>query len=284
VASAVTVGEAFFETMGLSLVEGRLLQSEDHLPGALGNVVVDQAAADRWWPGESPVGQNVRFGRDDGPWSRVVGVVSNMTYDGPGEEWPTFYNAHSWTAEGAPFIARSAYLTVRTREGESPVIPAIRQIVRELNPNLAIANTYTMEGIMDRAVARPRFIMSVLSLFAGVALILGAIGIYGVLAYGVALRAGEIGIRRALGAQGGDMVRMILKQGLWLTGVGLAVGLAASLVGTRILSTFLYGVSPTDPITFGAVVAGILLVAFLASYLPARRASGVDPLEALRVE
>ena len=126
--------------------------------------------------------------------------------------------------------------------------------------------------------------MSVLSLFAGVALVLGAIGIYGVLAYGVALRAGEIGIRRALGAQGGDMVLMILKQGLFLTGGGLVLGIVAALAGTRILSSFLHGVTPTDPLTFGAVAVGILLVAALASYFPARRASGVDPLEALRVE
>ena len=284
VASGISVGEDFFETMGLTLVEGRLFRSEDHLVGSLGSVIVDQAAAERWWPGESPIGQNVHFGSTDAPWNTVVGVVGNVTYDGPGEVWPTFYTTHRLMAEQAPHAARSSYLVVRSLESGVPVIPAIREIVRELDPGMAIANSYTMEGILDRAVAQPRFIMSILSFFAGVAVLLGAIGIYGVLAYGVALRAGEIGIRRALGAEKGDMVFMIMKQGLALTGVGLALGLGAALAGSRLLQAFLHGVTATDPLTLAAVVVGVFLVALAASFFPARRASGVDPLQALKVE
>lgn len=279
------MGEGFFETMGVALVDGRLFQSEDHLiGGGPGSVLVDQAAAERWWPGENPIGQKVGFGSADAPWNTVVGVVENVTYDGPGEVWPTFYITHNLAVEQAPFAARSSYLVVRTQGNEVPVLPAIRQIVGEMDPGMAIANTYTMQGILDTAVARPRFIMSVISLFAAVALVLGGIGIYGVLAYGVALRAGEIGIRRALGAEESDMVLMILKQGLVLTGLGLVLGLGAAVAGSRFLQAFLHGVTPTDPLTLVAVVAGISLVALAASYIPARRASGVDPVEALKLE
>jgi ABC-type antimicrobial peptide transport system permease subunit len=163
-------------------------------------------------------------------------------------------------------------------------LPAIRQTVRELNPNLAIAGTYTMDEVKDQAVGRPRFLMSVLSVFAAVALVLGAIGIYGVMAYGVALRSGEIGIRRALGAKGGAVVGMVLRQSLVLTGLGVLLGLGLALVGTRVLGAFLHEVSPTDPLTYLVVGLGVCVVAVLAAAVPARRASGVDPLDALRTE
>jgi putative ABC transport system permease protein len=284
VASPVHVGTEFFETMGVPLLRGRLLEAGDHRPDAPGVVVIDQAAADRWWPGEEPLGQRIRFGRVDGPWSTVIGVVENVTYDGPGEIWPTFYLSHNWTAEAMPHAVRSGYLTVRTIGDPSRVLPSVREAVGELDPNLAIAASYTMEEVMDRAVARPRFIMSLLSIFAGVALALGAIGVYGVMAYGVALRAGEIGIRRALGAESGAVVRMILGQGFVLAALGLGLGLAAALAGTRVLEGFLHGVSPTDPLTFVLVGIGVILVALAATYAPARKAGGVDPLDALRVE
>ena len=148
----------------------------------------------------------------------------------------------------------------------------------------AVAGTYTMEEIQGRSLARPRFILTLFGVFAGVALVLGAVGIYGVISYGVALRAGEIGIRRALGAEEGAVLGMVLREGLGLTMVGLVLGLAGALAGTRILTGFLYEVSPSDPATFLIVAGLILSVALLASFFPARRATGVDPLEALRVE
>jgi putative ABC transport system permease protein len=141
-----------------------------------------------------------------------------------------------------------------------------------------------MDEIQARALARPRFIMTLLTVFAGVALVLGAIGIYGVISHGVALRTAEIGIRRALGAEELEVVLMVLQQGLVLTFLGLALGLAGALAATRVLSGFLHEVSPTDPLTFLIVAAGVCLVALAASLVPARRASGVDPLEALRAE
>jgi ABC-type antimicrobial peptide transport system permease subunit len=211
----------------------------------------------------------------------VIGVVSSVTYDGPGLEFPTLYNPAN---QSPGFAIRTRYLVVKTERDPGAMVEGVRQVVRTLDPSQAIASTFTMEHIQGRTLARPRFILTLFGVFAGVALVLGAIGIYGVISYGVALRAGEIGIRRALGAEEGEVMGMILKQGLGLTGVGVALGLVGGVVGTRILTGFLYGVSPTDPLTFLAVAGVILGVAALAAFFPARRASGVDPLEALRVE
>ncbi len=284
VASPIVVGQGYFETLGPPLISGRVLESGDHEVGAPHVVVIDEAAAERWWPGENPIGQRVGFGGDDPLTTIVVGVVGNITFDGPGKIWPHIYHAHNGSAESAPFLTLSSYLTVRSTRDVSAVLGGLREAVRELDPTLAIAGTYTMDEIMDRSVARPRFIMSILSVFAAVALLLGAIGIYGVMSYGVALRAGEIGIRRALGAGRGEVVRMVLRQSLAVTGLGVLAGLAGSLAGTRALQGFLHGVSPTDPFTYLSVAAGVCLVALLASLVPARRASGVDPLEALKVD
>lgn len=284
VSSIVDVGDGFFQIMGLPLVRGRYLEPTDHLSEAPGVVVVDEAFASRWFPGEDPIGKRVRAGNENSPWLPIVGVVGSVTYDGPGELWPTYYLAHNLTATYAPFMSRSSYLMVRAGGDAAGVLPAIREVVRRLDPNLAIAGSYTMGEILGQAVARPRFIMSVLSVFASVALILGVIGIYGVMSYGVALRAGEMGIRRALGAEEGAVVALILRQGLVMTASGLALGIVGAALASRVLEGFLHQVSPTDPLTYVAVAVGVLLVAFLASWLPARRASGVDPVEALRME
>jgi ABC-type antimicrobial peptide transport system permease subunit len=164
------------------------------------------------------------------------------------------------------------------------MVEGVRGVVRTLDPGQAIAGSYTMEKIQGQTLARPRFILTLFGVFAGVALVLGAIGIYGVISYGVALRAGEIGIRRALGAEGSEVLGMVLKQGLGLAVTGLVLGLAAAFAGTRVLESFLHGVRPNDPATFLGVAAVILVVSVLAAFFPARRATGVDPLEALRVE
>jgi putative ABC transport system permease protein len=283
-ADPVAVGEDFFGTMGVPLIRGRLLEPADHDIDAPPVVVVDQSAATRWWPGEDPVGRRVRAGSEDAPWMTVVGVVENVVFDGPGEVWPHFYIPHNPTARSHPFLTLSTYLTIRAGRDLQALPEEIRGIVREMSPNLAIANTYTMDEIMDQAVARPRFITSVLAFFSVVALILGAVGVYGVVSYGVALRAGEIGIRRALGAERRQVSIMILRQGLVLTLMGLVLGLAGSLAVARVIGGFLHGVSATDPLTYLMVAGGIVLVAFLASYIPARRAGGIDPLDALRME
>ena len=210
-----------------------------------------------------------------------MGVVGAVTYDGPGMEFPTIYNPANQSPE---FALRSRYLVLRTAGDPGAVVEGVRGVVRTLDPGQAIASTYTMDEIQGRSLARPRFIMTLLGVFAGVALVLGAIGIYGVISYGVALRASEIGIRRALGAEEWEVMGMILKQGLGLTGAGLVLGLVGAVAATRVLTGFLHEVSPTDPLTFLGVAGVILIVAALAAYFPARRASGVIPLEALRLE
>jgi predicted permease len=283
-ASFLHVGEGYFETLGVSLLRGRLLEAEDHRSDAPGVAVVDQASAERWWPGEDPLGQRISISAGEGPWYEVVGVVGNVTYDGPGVVWPTSYMAHNQTARAAPFATLSTYLVLRTAGDPGAMLPALREVVRELDPSLAIAGNATMEAVMGGAVAAPRFVLSLMGLFAAVVLSLAAIGIYGVMAFGVALRRGEIGIRRALGAEGGEVVGMVLRQGILLVALGLLLGLAGALAATRLVAGLLHEVSPTDPATYLAVAVVILGVAVVAAFVPARRASGVDPLEALRTD
>jgi putative ABC transport system permease protein len=281
VGSLVGVGEQLHELLRIPLSRGRLFEPEDHRPGTPLVALVDEAAATRYWAGEDPIGKRIRWGNEDDPWMEIVGVVGSVTYDGPGIEFPTYYFPAN---QAPPFAIRSRYLALRTAGDPGAMVGQVRELVRTLDPGQALAGTFTMEEIQTRSLARPRFVMTLLTLFAGVALALGAIGIYGVISYGVALRAGEIGIRRALGAEEREVVGMVLKQGLGLTVAGLFLGLAGALAGTRILTGFLYGVSPSDPPTYLAVAGVILGVAGLAAFFPARRAGRVDPLEALRVE
>jgi predicted permease len=282
VGSNVGVGEEFFDLLGIPLVRGRMFGPDDNRPGGPRVALVDEAAASRYWPGEDPVGKRIGFGnQEEDGWIEIVGVVGSVTYDGPGLEFPTLYNPANQTPH---FAVRSRYLVLRSAGDPGTVVEGLRSVVRTLDPRQAIASTYTMEEIQGQALARPRFILTLFGVFAGVALVLGAVGIYGVISYGVALRAGEIGIRRALGAEESTVLGMVLRQGLGLTMVGLVLGLGGALMGTRVLTGFLHEVRPNDPLTFFAVSAVVLAVAFLAAFFPARRASGVDPLEALRVE
>jgi predicted permease len=284
VSDHVVVGSGAFETMGIPLLQGRLFDDNDHRVEAESVVIVDQELARRYWPEEDPIGEHVRFGSTEAPLATVVGVVGSVTFDGPGEFFPHHYVPHNQTARSAPFITRSTYLVVRTTGDPSVAVGSIREIVRDMDPGQAIASTYTMSDIETRAVARPRFLLSLLGVFAAVALILGAIGIYGVMSHGVAQRVDEIGIRRALGAEAKEVVRMVVRQGLSLTGLGVVVGLGAAFLATRVMASFLHEVSATDPWTFGLVALGVVAVALLASWVPARRASRIDPMEALRVE
>ena len=282
VGSMVAVGAEYFDLMGISLVRGRYFEPDDDRVGGPRVALVDETAAYRYWPGEDPIGRRIGFGnQEENGWIEIVGVVESVTYDGPGLEFPTLYNPANQTPH---FAARTRYLVLKTASEPAALVEGVRTVVRTLDPRQAIASTFTMQEIRGRSVARPRFILTLFGVFAGVALVLGAIGIYGVISYGVALRAGEIGIRRALGAEESAVLGMVLRQGLALTAIGLVMGLAGALAGTRILTGFLHEVSPSDPLTFLAVAGIILAVAALAAFFPARRASGVDPLEALRVE
>ena len=176
------------------------------------------------------------------------------------------------------------FVVVRTSVEPTSVAASVRQIAAEVDKSAAVSDVKTMETIVNEAVTQPRFNFFLLGLFSGIALLLSAAGIYGVTAYSVTQRTHEFGIRMALGAQVGDVLRMILKQGMLLISIGIAVGLVASFALTRLLRTLLYGVSVTDPGTFVVITLLLMFVALLACYLPARRATKVDPLTALRYE
>jgi len=215
----------------------------------------------------------------------VVGVVGNVKFFGLGENYPMYYDSYeqmvAWT-EG--FGARTMGVIVRTDGDPLAVAGPIRETVRAVDSDLPIVWMRTMDDIASASVARPRFLMMLLGLFAAVALALGAIGVYGVISHGVNQRTNEIGIRMALGAGSGAVAGMVVRQGLALALIGVVVGLAAAIAATRLMVGFLFNVSPTDPGTFTAVVGIMLGVVLAASYLPARRASRVDPLVALRME
>jgi predicted permease len=282
-ASQVTAGNGLFAALRIPLIRGRLLDERDQV-GSLHTVVIDQEMANRYWPGEDPLGQRIRFGRTDGPMHTIVGIVGDVRFDGLHTKYPTFYHPYEQLPGWAEHFVFTMDLAVRTAGDPLQLAGPIRETVRQIDSGLPIARMRTMDQVLAASVASQRFMMTLLGLFAVVALLLGAIGIYGVISHGVAQRTGEIGIRLALGAGAATVVGMVVKQGLTLALLGTAGGVLAALAATRVMSSMLHEVSPTDPWIFIMVALTVVGVSLVASYLPARRASRVDPLEALRVE
>ena len=282
--TAVVFGASpeYFATMGIRLISGRLFTEADQLPGARWVLIVDRKFADRYFPGEDPVGQLFDFrpnnAKPDTPLPMIVGVVEVARVSGlENDVQPYVYRAVSVTRGGLS-------MEMRTKRSFEEIMPLIRAQVRAVDPSLPIYQEKTMQMQLDDAAANRRGILWLLGAFAGIALILSAVGIYGMLAYDVTQRTKEIGIRGAIGATRGQIVTLILKQGLLKTGVGLVLGLGGALALSRFLEKLLYDVKPTDPLVFASVALLLLLVALLASWLPAHRASKVDPLVALRHE
>lgn len=282
-ASHVAAGSGLFETMGIPLIRGRLLDAADRAGTPL-VVVIDERMANMYWPGEDPIGQQVWFAQTDGPRHTIVGIVGNAKFDRIDAAYPTYYHPYEQLVDWAPFMARTNSIVVRTNVEPVAVATAIREAVYELDPNLPILGHRSINEIVGLAVARPRFILTLLGIFAAVALVLGSVGIYGIIAHTVSQRTSEIGVRMALGARGRNVVAMVVRQGLLLALIGAAIGLVAALAATRVMASLLYEVSATDPWTFGVVAALVIAVAFVASYIPARRATRVDPVDALRRE
>ena len=278
-----TVNKDFFPAMGIRLIEGRLLDERDG-PGAANVAVVNQSMARMFWGNQSPVGRRIRPGFTD-PWCTVVGVVAdvkNAGLDQPtGTELFLPFNQPQGMEDAG---IQKMYLVLRASGSPSNFINAVRQGVRDLDPGLPLAEVRTMDNVMSDAQSRPRFLTTLLSIFAGVALILATVGIYGVISYSVAQRTTEFGLRMALGAKRKDVLKSVVVQGLKLTLAGVAIGIGGALALTRFLSSLLYGVKPSDPATFIAVSLLLASVALLASYIPARRATRVDPMVALRYE
>jgi len=277
----------YFKTMKIRLVTGRYFEPTD-AAGTPGVVVVNETLAKVFWPGQSPIGKRLRSpGPDDAPqpWLTVVGVVADVKQGGLDQKTGTeLYFLQDQTAQTVGFSADTMNVVVRTQGDPLVLVDMVRQEVRRMDPALPLAGVRPMTTVLFEAVASPRLLMVLVMLFAAVALVLAAIGTYGVLSYAVQQRTREIGIRMALGAQVGQVLRMILSQGAVLVGIGLALGVAGALALQKVLASLLFGVAPTDPLTFGLVILILALVAFLACWWPARRAARVSPLVALRYE
>jgi putative ABC transport system permease protein len=275
------VHPTFFGTMGIPLVRGRGFGSED-VPGAFNVVIVNEAFVRRFLAGEDPLGRRFTRGNPEDPdavWQTIVGVAADSRRAGLTQ--PIRPEAYRPTSQLAP---RSVEVLVRTAGPPLSLVPSIRAVLRELDSDLALSQIRTVESALADAVATRRFVMLLLAAFAVLAVTLAAIGIYGVLAYLIGQRTRELGIRMALGANPAAVIGLVFRQSLRHVLPGLALGVAGALALTRLLRSELFGVKPADPVTFVAVVLLLLATALLATWVPARRAVRVDPLEALREE
>jgi len=277
------VGGQYFETMGIALKSGRTLDRSDHVVGPP-NIVISSAAAERFWPGEQPLGQLLRLSSDTTAWATVVGIVEDIFLRDfrQAAPDPMVYlplvgpEPRTWAVGSPAYVLKSARADV--------IAPEVRALMNEYVPESPMYRVFTMEALADRAMARLSFTMLMVAIAAVLALILGAVGLYGVLSYVVSNRAPEIAVRMALGAEAQRVQRMVVLQGVRITGAGVLVGLVAALMLTRALDSMLFGVGSLDVLTFVAMSAVMMAVALVASYLPARRASLMDPMQALRTE
>ncbi|MDQ2669074.1 MAG: ADOP family duplicated permease, partial [Gemmatimonadota bacterium] len=272
------VGPGYFETMGVPLLRGRGITGEDRA-GAPGVVVVNEAFARRFWPGEDPIGREVGLAGDQGPWSTVVGIARDGKYGSRSEEPSPFYYI--------PYAQepRSAVtLIVRTAGNPRDLVAPVRGAVRETDPALAVAESMTLTESLELSLLPQRAGGLLLSGFGLLGLVLASLGIYGVIAYTVAQRTREVGIRMALGASSVSVVGLVVRYAARLVLIGVVIGLVAAFALARLVRGFLTGLDPSDPLTYGGVVAVLCGVALLAAWLPARRAARVDPMVALRQE
>ncbi|HEX5887065.1 MAG TPA: ABC transporter permease [Pyrinomonadaceae bacterium] len=275
------VSPAYFDTMSIPLLAGRQFtdQDTDTTPNA---VVISETMARRYWPGEEAIGKRIVFGRarSEADWIQVIGIVKDVRqFELNAEPRPQLYMSYRQAGFFAP-----EDLVVKTDVEPASMAAAVRKAVWEIDKDQPVSNIKTMEEILGASIARQRFSMLLLGVFAGVALLLAAVGIYGVMSYSVAQRTHEIGIRMALGAQTGAVLKLAVGYGLKLVVAGVLIGLVAAFMLTRLMSTLLFGVTPTDPVTFALISLLLVGVAAVASYIPARRATKVDPLIALRYE
>jgi predicted permease len=303
IASYKVVLPGYFQTMRIPLVAGRDLNASDDLR-APGVVVVNEYLAHQYWPGENAIGRRISFSKDSTghpAWLTVIGVVHNTIHGdwtaSPEEEaFLAFNQERDYLANPAGHFS---YMTLAIRMScgtggargaaaatcdAARLTPQIRSAVRALDPNVPLAEVQTMRSLVDGATARERFYLLLLAAFAVVAVALAAVGIYGVMSYTVTRRTHEIGLRLALGARPGQLLAHVVREGMTVAAIGSAIGIAGALAISKLMATLLFGVKPTDPLTFVAVAATLGVVALVACYIPARRATKIDPLSALRVD
>ncbi|WP_438483015.1 ABC transporter permease [Oleiharenicola lentus] len=279
----IQVTPGYAETLGLKLLEGRFYEEADRDPKRR-FFVVDESFAKRYFPNRSAIGGRFSFGqRPEKPedWPTIIGVVRDIPHNGVEEK-----SGNPFIYQVVPQGARPGGVTIflRTTRSAEELIPALRAKMRDLDPKIFLYDANTLERAVGSSFDNRRAVMLLLAAFAGLALFLSSLGIYGVLAYDVSQRTREIGVRGAIGASQSQIVGMILKQGLWKTGIGIVIGLTGAFLLSRYMTTLLFGVKPTDPLVYAVVSLVLIIVALLASYLPARRAAKINPLVALRDE
>jgi putative ABC transport system permease protein len=270
----------YFGTLGIPVLRGRVFDRRDK-PGSPGVVVISEALARRYFPGEDPIGQRLKHGGPslNNPYWEIIGVVGDAKYQGlAAENAPVYYESAD------QYSSRPMWLVVRTSGHARQWLSAVRAEIRAIDPNVPVARAGSMEEALYESVALPRFRTTVMIIFAFSALLLAAVGIYGVLAYSVERRRQEIGVRMALGATPPGVVRLVIGQGSRLVSLGIVIGLAGAFGLTRVLQKMLFGVSASDTVTFAGAALVLGAVAIVASLIPAWRAARVDPVTALRQE
>jgi predicted permease len=276
-----------FATLGTRLVAGRDLTWTDTYQKRPVAIISENFAREYWHSPNGALGKRIRVASTD-DWREIVGVAQDVHDDGVDNPapsavyWPMmmdhFEGQKQELRRGIAFIIRSP------RAGSQSFMKEVQQQVWSVNPDVPLANVTTLGELYTKSMARTSFTLVMLCVAGGMALLLGIVGIYGVISYSVSQRTREIGIRMALGAQRGTLTAMFVRQGLWLTGIGIACGLVAAFASMRLMSSLLFNVSPVDPITYATITIGTVAVAYLACYLPSRRAATVDPVNALRAE
>ena len=281
------VAPGFFQTMGTRLVAGRDLTWTDLYDSRNVTLVSENLARELWRDPAAALGKRVREGMKD-PWREIVGVVADVRIDGADQKAPTtvywpilmknFWGNPTLAQRGPTFVLRTS------RAGTESLMNQVRQAVWSMYADVPLARIRTMDTVYRASMARSSFTLLMLAIAGGMALLLGIVGIYGVISYSVSQRTRELGIRIALGAPHRALKSMVVRQGVLLASIGVGFGLAAAAAVTRLMTALLFDISPVDPVTYGAVSLGLLAAAAAASYLPAHRASNVDPTEALRAE
>jgi putative ABC transport system permease protein len=279
VAEFANVSPDFFKLLRIRLLEGRTFRDDDDLKGQR-VAIVNETLARQYWP-SGAVGQRIRFGtgQTQNPWIMIVGMAEDV-------------KTHGFDVANAPQIYQPTFqqpgygsvVYARTTVEPGQLAELIRREVQSVNPDIPVYGVRTLDDVVSHYLAQRRFALELLGIFAGVAVLLASIGIYGVMAYTFSQRTNEIGIRMVLGANRSDILRMVVNEGSALVGVGLAAGLIGSILVTRFLQSMLFEVNATDPLTFGAVTTGLAAVAMAACVIPARRATRIEPLRALRYE
>jgi putative ABC transport system permease protein len=275
------VGPNYFKTLGIPIIKGRDLTIADTESGAPGVAVINEKMAARYWPNEDPVGRRITLGlpRHDNPWITIVGVAKNVPHRAlDSQPEPDWYTSRVASPQ------RHRFLFVRSAQPTSSLLPAIRNQVAAIDRFQPLTSVKTMNEVIGATTAPRRLNALLLGAFAAIALVLAALGIYSVISYSITLQTQEFGIRMALGAQRSSIMRMVLKKGIILTVFGVAIGLVAAFALTRWMSSMLFGISASDPVTYVLVLLIALGAALLACAIPARRATRVDPLVALRYE